>query len=115
MASKSKEARGDQITYWGKKLEERLAYLKDKGVEPEVAVKDPGIRQIRAKMRETERRLRAIEKKEKRKDEVGGLKAERLAAKKEKAGKKKGSEPEGEAVSKRQMKKQKKKEEKNKE
>jgi hypothetical protein len=115
MASKSKEAREDQSIYWGKKLEERLAFLKDKGVEPESAAKDPRIKQLRAKKRETEHRLRAIEKKEKRKDEVAGLKAERLAEKKEKTGKKKSAESQEQATSKRQMKKQKKREEKNKE
>jgi hypothetical protein len=114
MASKSKEARQDQKIYWESKLEERLAFLKDKGVGKEGTAKDTRIRQIRAKLRETDLRLRVIEGKEKKNEEVVHLKAERSAEKKNKKGKNKKVVQEEETVSKRQQKKQKKKEQKSK-
>ena len=107
MASKSMEAREHQKAYWKSKLEQRVAFLKDQGVTSELTLKDSGVRHIRAKIRETERRLRAIENKEKKGEEVARLREKRLAEKQDKTGKRKPEQEEG-AVSKRQQKKQKK-------
>ena len=114
MASKSKGAREHQKAYWKGKLDQRIAFLKDQGVTQESTLKDSGIRHIRAKIRETERRLRAIESKENKGEEVARLREKRLAEKQDKTSRKKTEQEEG-AVSKRQQKKQKKREQKVKE
>ena len=109
MASKEKAARLEQKVYWEEKLNQRLSLLADKKSESEKIAKDTTVRQLRAKMRETDKRLRVIEGKEKRLEEMVKVKAEKLAApKKEKAKKGKISE-EQTADSKRQQKKKEKK------
>jgi hypothetical protein len=110
MASKSKEARQDQKTYWEKRLDERLTVLKEKGAEK--TAKDTILQKIRAKIREADSRLKTISQKEKKVEEMAERKMEKAkAAKKEKGKKQKEPEP-TEQVSKRQKKKQKKREEK---
>lgn len=110
MASKGKEERSEQKAYWEEKLSQRLAELKEKGVESGKAAKDTAVRQIRAKLRETNNRLATIVNLEKKVQEMIVTKAEKLAAPKEKKSKKK--EAQEEAESKRQQKKKKKKEKK---
>jgi hypothetical protein len=110
MASKGKEQRLEQKQYWNEQLQQRLSLLAEKGLDGEAVSKDTTVRKLRAKMRETGERLRAIEGKEKKVEEMARIKAEKLAApKKEKSSKKKVVE-ETAAESKRQQKKKKKKE-----
>lgn len=114
MASKEKATRLEQRIYWEEKLNQRLSLLADKGAESEKISKDTTVKQLRAKVRETDKRLRVIEGKEKKLEEMAKIKAEKLATpKKEKGGKGKISE-EKSADSKRQKKKKKKKESKDK-
>ena len=107
MPSKGKEERLEQKAYWEGKLSQRLAQLKEDGVESGKTVKDTVVKQIRAKLRETNNRLETIDKMEKKIQEMAATKAEKLAAPKVKKSKKKTAEEEEE--SKRQQKKKKKK------
>jgi hypothetical protein len=107
MPSKGKEERLEQKAYWEGKLSQRLAQLKEDGVESGKTVKDTVVKQIRAKLRETNNRLETIDKMEKKIQEMAATKAEKLAAPKVKKSKKETAEEEAE--SKRQQKKKKKK------
>lgn len=110
MASKGKEARLEQERHWGEQLKERLALLGEQGLDADRIAKDVKVRQLRAKIRETGARLRAIAGKEQKAEEMARIKAEKEAAPKiKKSGKKKDLE-EKPAESKRQQKKKKKKE-----
>ncbi|RLB79158.1 MAG: hypothetical protein DRH15_09315 [Deltaproteobacteria bacterium] len=114
MASKSKTARVNQINYWEGRLERRLKALTESEKDPHKVARDPIVRKIRAKIRETQARLNAIEQKEKKNEEMARRKALKTAIpKKEKGGKQKGEE-ERQGMSKRQQKKLKKKEQKGK-
>jgi len=111
MPSKTREARLDQKAFWEAKLNQRLSLLKEKGLESRPIAKDIAIKSLRAKLRETESRLNAIDALEKKVQDMARLKAEKMAIPKEgKAKKKKGEEEP--AVSKRQQKKKKKAEKK---
>ena len=112
MASKAKEMRVNQREYWEGKLKERFSVLSEQGVAPEKMTKDVAVRKIRAKLRDTEARLKAIARLEKQTEEMARIKVEKAAApKKEKA--KKGMAAEGSSEpSKRQKKKMQKKERK---
>jgi hypothetical protein len=113
MASKSKTSRLEQKAYLEEKLDKRLSFLSEKGIEPGKISKDTGVKKIRAQMRETEGRLKVISDLELKVEEMARIKAEKMAApKKEKE--KKGSD-DAPAVSKRQKKKKKKSETKAKE
>ena len=114
MASKSKEAREGQKEYWGNKLNQRLSFLADKGFEPGKIAKDNTVRKIRAKIRETESRLKAIAGVEKKAKEMTRIKAEKAAVPKEEKGKKKKEVEKSPKASKRQQKKKKKQESKSK-
>lgn len=112
MSSKSKAARLDQKAYWEEKLSGRLSLLAEKGLEPEKISKDTGVRKIRARIRETEARLRVISDLERKTEEMARAKVEKgEEARKEKG--KKGKEPhEAAQMSKRQEKKKRKMESK---
>ena len=112
MSSKSKEARQEQKIFWESKLKQRLSVLADRGIEPGKIAGDATVRRIRASMRETENRLKAIDGMDKKSEEMAGIKAEKMASPQEKKGKKK--KEEASQKSKRQMKKKKKKEGKDK-
>ena len=114
MASKDKESRLAQMSYWEEQLNQQLARLAEKGISSEKIAKDTEIKKIRAKIRETRDRLAVIEEKEKKLAEMAKAKAEKAAKPKEPKKKKK-QEEEEQAESKRQQKKKKKKEKKNKE
>lgn len=112
MSSKSKESRLDQKAFWENELSRRLEVLADSGIEPATIAKDTAVRKLRAKIRETAGRLRAISTAEKKVEEMEKIRAEKLAAPKvEKSKKKKGIE-DAATDSKRQQKKKKKKESK---
>ena len=110
MPSKTKEARTDQKLYWKGELGRRLSELAQKGLEPEKISKDATVRKLRAKLRESDSRLRRISSLEGKLEDMARLKAEKLAApQEEKKGKKKAEAEKPAEVSKRQQKKQKKK------
>ncbi|HDR15452.1 MAG TPA: hypothetical protein ENN79_08265 [Desulfobacteraceae bacterium] len=109
MGSKDKEVRLQQRALLEKQLDDRLAFVAAQGIKGKDAAKDSGLRMIRAKIRETDARLKTIEALEEKAEEMAARKAEKLAAPKVKKSKKKTQE-EDTGPSKRQQKKQKKKE-----
>jgi len=111
MASKDKESRLAQMSYWEEQLKLRLAQLAEKDIAPEKAAKDSEIKKIRAKMRDTRDRIAVIVEKEKKVEEMAKARAEK-AAKPKVSKKMKKQEEEEAAESKRQQKKKKKKEKK---
>ena len=115
MVSKSLEARENQKEYWGSKLDQRLSFLTEKGFEPGKIAKDVTVRKLRAKMRETESRLKTIAIKKKKVEKMVRIKAEKAAAPKQEKGKNKKEVGKTSEKSKRQQKKSKKKESKSKE
>ncbi|HKI49058.1 MAG TPA: hypothetical protein VKA69_07005 [Desulfobacteria bacterium] len=114
MASKDKESRLTQMSYWEEQLNQQLARLAEKGISSENIAKDTEVKKIRAKIRETRDRLTVIEEKEKKLEEMIKAKAEKAAKPKESKKKKKQQEEEEASESKRQQKKKKKKEKKSK-
>ena len=116
MPSKSKEARLQQKTNFEKKLAERLSLLGEKGLDSKQITRDSSVKKFRAQIRETNDRLKAIEGREQKVEEMAKAKAEKSAAPKEteKASKKKSKKEDGKE-SKRQQKKRSKKKEKEKE
>jgi len=110
MASKDKESRLAQMSYWEEQLKLRFAQLAENDIAPEKAAKDSEIKKIRAKMRDTRDRLAVIVEKEKKVEEMAEAKAKKAA--KPKVSKKKKKQEEEAAESKRQQKKKKKKEKK---
>lgn len=115
MGSKGKEARLEQRRYWEEQLTQRLAHLAEKGLDADKISRDVAVRKLRASIRETGQRLKAIEGKEQKAEEMARIKAEKLAAPKIKKSDKKKAVEEQTAESKRQQKKKKKKEGQNKE
>jgi colicin import membrane protein len=110
MASKSKEVRIEQKKYWETRLSQRLEVLAEKGLKPQETTKDAAVKKIRAHLRETEARLKAIASLEAKAEEMARAKAEKAAAPKEKKAKKGLEKQEAQEMSKRQQKKKKKKE-----
>ncbi|MBW1700942.1 MAG: hypothetical protein JRJ50_02260, partial [Deltaproteobacteria bacterium] len=53
MASKSKETREGQKAYWENKLNQRMSILAEKGIESGKIAKDPAVKKIRARIRQT--------------------------------------------------------------
>ncbi len=113
MASKSKTSRLEQKAYLEEKLDKRLSFLSEKGIEPGKISKDTGVKKIRAQIRETEGRLKVISDMERKAEEMARVKAEKMAAPKKEKEKKVSDEVP--AASKRQKKKKKKLETKAKE
>jgi hypothetical protein len=111
MGSKDKSVRLQQKDLFEKQLDNRLATLAEQGIQEKEAVKDSGVKKIRAKIRETDARLKTIEALERKAEEMAARKAEKLAAPKKEKTKKKVEEQDT-SPSKRQQKKQKKKESK---
>jgi len=93
MASKEKGVREGQKTYWERKLSQRIEILTGNELAADMIEKDTVIKKIRAKIRETINRLKTIENKEKKIEEMARIKEERKAAPpKEKPKKEKASE-----------------------
>ena len=115
MVSKSSEARENQKEYWGSKLNQRLSFLTEKGFEPDKIAKDGTVRKLRAKMRETESRLKSIAIQKKKLEEMAKIKAEKAAVPKQEKAKKKKEVGKTSEKSKRQQKKSKKQASKSKE
>jgi hypothetical protein len=112
MASKAKGIRQSQKEIWQKKLDQRLAELAAKGVEGAAAARDAVARALKAKVREADGRLAAIDAKEKKNAEKSEAKTRKLAE--AKAEKKKEEPPPAaeEKVSKSKKKKEEKAEKK---
>jgi len=100
----------EQKRFWDGQLERRLSLLTGKGFDADGISRDATVRKLRAKIRETGQRLRAIEGKEQKAEKMAAVKAEKLAAPKIKKSDKKKLVEEQPAESKRQQKKKKKKE-----
>jgi hypothetical protein len=115
MASKSKESRLEQQGYWEQKLEERISQLSEQGIDRKKIAKDSNVKKIRSKIRDTQKRLQAIEAKEKKSEDMAKRKAEKEAGPKKAKEKKKKEVEKKSEISKRQQKKKKKKESKSKE
>ncbi len=97
MASKLMESRQAQKTYWERKLEARRRTLEAQGADAPRIERDPVVRGIKAKIRETSSRLRAIAAKQEKIKEMARMKEEsKLAAQQAAKGKKKpAAEPAG--------------------
>ncbi|MBW2129167.1 MAG: hypothetical protein JRH13_07360 [Deltaproteobacteria bacterium] len=109
MASKTKEARLDQKKRLEEQLERRLAALTDRGLDSARIAKDVKVRMLRAEIRKTNARLKAISAIEKKNEEMARLRTEKAAAPKKEKGKKQKAQPQEEKISKRQQKKRQKK------
>ncbi|MHB8910291.1 MAG: hypothetical protein ACYDAA_15570 [Syntrophales bacterium] len=102
----SRETRLKQKAEWEVKLKKRLALLAAKGFDEKKIARDVGIKELNAKIKESQVRLRAIDANEKRTAELAAAKAERLAKPKEETPKaKKTEEPPPEAKPKKKKKK----------
>ena len=89
----SRETRLKQKAEWEVKLQKRLALLGAKGLDEKKTARDVGVKELKAKIKESQVRLRAIDANEKRTAELATIKAERLAKPKEEAPKPKKEEP----------------------
>ncbi|MDI6789668.1 MAG: hypothetical protein QME44_03145 [Thermodesulfobacteriota bacterium] len=107
MASESRETRLKQKAEWEVKLQKRLALLAEKGADEKKIARDALVKELKAKIKESRVRLRAIDVTEKRTAELATIKAERLARPKEEVSKaKKVAEPPPEAKPKKKKKKE---------
>ena len=107
MASQSRETRQKQLADGEVKLQKRLAFLGAKGVDEKKITRDVLVKELRAKIKESQVRLRAIGANEKRTAELAAIKAERSAKPEEEAPKpKKAAEPAPEAKPKKKKKKE---------
>jgi len=94
MASESKETRLKQKATLEAKLQKRLALLAEKGLDEKKIARDALLKELKAKLKETATRLRAIAANVQRTAELAAVKAERLAKPKEEAPKAKKAVPE---------------------
>lgn len=88
-----RDTRLKQKAEWEVKLQKRLALLGAKGLDEKKIARDVGVKELKAKIKESQVRLRAIDANEKRTAELAAIKAERLAKPKEEAPKPKKEEP----------------------
>ena len=102
-----RDTRLRQKAEWEGKLKKRLALLGAKGLDEKKIARDVGIKELKAKIKESDLRLRAIDATDKRTAELAAIKAERLAQPKEETPKaKKKEEPPPEAKPKKKKKKE---------
>ena len=87
MSSKSKDVRIEQRRILEKKLDLRLQQLAQKGINKEKAQSDPLVKNLKAKIRETNIRIKAADKFVQLNEKLAEAKAQKLAqlAKKEKS------------------------------
>ena len=107
MASESKETRLKQKAAFEAKLQKRLALLAEKGLDEKKIARNVLVKQLKAKLKTTAARLRAIAANVKRTEDLAAMKAERLAKPMEEApkAKKAAPEPPPEAKTKKKKKK----------
>jgi hypothetical protein len=108
MASESKETRLKQKATLEAKLQKRLALLAEKGLDEKKIARNVLVKQLKAKLKTTAVRLRAIAANVKRTEDLAAMKAERLAKPMEEApkAKKAAPEPPPEAKTKKKKKKE---------
>lgn len=108
MASESKETRLKQKATLEAKLQKRLTLLAEKGLDEKKIARNVLVKQLKAKLKTTAVRLRAIAANVKRTEDLAAMKAERLAKPKEEApkAKKAAPEPPPEAKAKKKKKKE---------
>ena len=87
-----RDTRLRQKAEWEGKLKKRLALLGEKGFDEKKISRDVGIKELKAKIKESDVRLRAIDSTDKRTAELAAIKAERQAKPKEEAPKSKKKE-----------------------
>lgn len=80
MPSKSKDVRIEQRSVLEKKLDLRFQQLAQKGTAKEKAESDPLVKNLKAKIRETNSRIKAVEKIEKQNGDLAQAKIQKLAA-----------------------------------
>jgi len=96
MASKSKDVRIEQLRIFQKRLDLRLQQLVQKGIGEKEAQKDPLVKSLKSKIKETNIRITAIEKFVKIAEALVQAKAQKqaeLVAKKEEKSEQKQAEP----------------------
>jgi hypothetical protein len=81
MASKDRAVRMEQKLHWETQLRRRMEVLAEKGLEPGRIAKDPNVKKIRAKLRKTETRLKAIDALARKNEEMIAAKAAKAEAK----------------------------------
>ena len=102
-----RDTRLKQKAEWEGKLKKRLALLEAKGFDAQKIARDVGVKELKAKIKESQVRLRAIDANDNRTAELATIKAERLAKPKEEASKPKKKEaPPPEAKPKKKKKKE---------
>lgn len=108
MASKSKETRLKQKATLEAKLQKRLALLAEQGMDEKKIARDVLVKELKASLKETQVRLRAIAANAKQTEDLAAMKAERLAKPKEETpkAKKAAPEPPPEAKAKKKKKKE---------
>jgi hypothetical protein len=107
MASKNEETRLKQKATLEAKLQKRLTLLAEKGLDEKTIARDVLVKELKANLKQTQVRLRAIAANDKRTADLAAMKAERLAKPKEETpkAKKAAPEPPPEAKAKKKKKK----------
>lgn len=96
MASKSKDVRIEQLKIFQKRLDLRLQQLAQKGIGEDKAQKDPLVKSLKSKIKETNVRIAAFEKFVKLTEALAQAKVQKmadLAAKKEEKTEQKQAQP----------------------
>jgi hypothetical protein len=96
MASKSKDVRIEQLNIFQKRLDLRLQQLAQKGISEKDAQRDPLVKSLKSKIRETNVRIAAFEKFVKLTEALAQAKVQKLAelaAKKEEKAEQKQAQP----------------------
>jgi hypothetical protein len=86
MSSKSKDVRIEQRRMLEEKLDLRLQQLAQKGISNEKAQSNPLVKNLKAKIRETNTRIKAVEKIEKLNEDLAQAKILKLTAPAKKEG-----------------------------
>jgi hypothetical protein len=105
MSSKSKDVRFEQRRVLEKKLDLRFQQLGEKGTGKEKADIDPLVKNLKAKIRETNTRIQAVEKIEKLNENLAQAKLQKLAAPKNEESAKKESKSKKKAAAQNEPKK----------
>ena len=80
MGLKRKQMQLRQNAFFEQKLQDRMLFLSEKGIESRKADKDPLVRKIKASIRAVNSRLKWLADSEKKTEEMAKIKAERAAA-----------------------------------
>ncbi len=80
MGSKQKQTQTEQKAYFERKLEDRLSFLSEKGTKSSRIKKDPVVKNLRARIKAVNARLKTIASHEQRTEELAKMKTEKAAA-----------------------------------